>query len=141
MCLAQRHNAVTPARLESTALPSRVNHDTTEPLRSLSGLNKTTNKIKPCWAKQKAMHQAHLGIEKVLSEGVQLRQRFFFICFFELMTRERGSKTTKNWPIIGPPAKHHLNGWRAHNGPNFDCWLGSFVIFRDGGGGGPDQFC
>ena len=38
--------------------------------------------------------------------------------------------------IIGPPAKHHLNGvllacwwW-----PNIECWLGSFVIFQ----GGPD---
>ena len=35
MCLAQRHNAVMPVRLEPTALRSRVKHSTTEPLRSL----------------------------------------------------------------------------------------------------------
>ena len=35
MCLAQGHNAVTPVRLEPTALRSRVKHSTTEPLRSL----------------------------------------------------------------------------------------------------------
>ena len=34
MCLAQGHNAVTPVRLEPTALWSRVKHSTTEPLRS-----------------------------------------------------------------------------------------------------------
>ena len=35
MCLAQGHNAVTPVRLEPTALRSRVKHSTSEPLRSL----------------------------------------------------------------------------------------------------------
>ena len=35
MCLAQGHNAVTPARLEPAALRSRIKHSTTEPLRSL----------------------------------------------------------------------------------------------------------
>ena len=35
MCLAQRHNAVTPVRLEPTALQSQVKHSTTEPLCSL----------------------------------------------------------------------------------------------------------
>ena len=35
MCLAQRHNAVTPVRLEPTAPLSRVKHSTTEPLGSL----------------------------------------------------------------------------------------------------------
>ena len=35
MCLAQRHNAVAPVRLELAALRSRVKHSTTEPLRSL----------------------------------------------------------------------------------------------------------
>ena len=35
MCLAQGHNAVTPVRLEPTALRSRVKHSTTEPLGSL----------------------------------------------------------------------------------------------------------
>ena len=33
--LAQRHNEVMPVRLEPAALPSRVKHSTTEPLRSL----------------------------------------------------------------------------------------------------------
>ena len=37
MCLAQGHNAVTPMRLEPTALRSQVKHFTTEPLRSLYG--------------------------------------------------------------------------------------------------------
>ena len=35
MCLAQGRNAVTPERLEPASLWSRVNHSTTEPLRSL----------------------------------------------------------------------------------------------------------
>ena len=35
MCLAQGHNAVTPVRLEPTALRSSVKNSTTEPLRSL----------------------------------------------------------------------------------------------------------
>ena len=35
MCLAQGHNTVMPMRLEPAALRSRVNHSTTEPLRSL----------------------------------------------------------------------------------------------------------
>ena len=34
MCLAQRHNVVTPVRLEHEAPRSRVKHSTTEPLRS-----------------------------------------------------------------------------------------------------------
>ena len=34
MCLAQRHNAVTPVRLEPAAPQSRVKLSTTEPLRS-----------------------------------------------------------------------------------------------------------
>ena len=41
------------------------------------------------------------------------------------------------WPIIDPPAKHHLNGfrWRAdHRWPNIECWLGSFIDFS----GDPD---
>ena len=35
MCLAQWHITVTPARLETAALQSRVKHSTTEHLRSL----------------------------------------------------------------------------------------------------------
>ena len=34
MCLAQGHNAMTQVRLEPVALPSRVEHSTTEPLPS-----------------------------------------------------------------------------------------------------------
>ena len=34
MCLAQRHNAATPVRLEPAAPRSGVKHSTTEPLRS-----------------------------------------------------------------------------------------------------------
>ena len=34
MCLAQRHNALTPVRLESATPWSRVKHSSTEPLRS-----------------------------------------------------------------------------------------------------------
>ena len=34
MCLAQRHNTVTPVRLEPAAPQSRVEHSTIEPLRS-----------------------------------------------------------------------------------------------------------
>ena len=34
MCLAQRHNAVTPVRLEPPAPQSLVKHSTTEPLLS-----------------------------------------------------------------------------------------------------------
>ena len=36
MCLAQGHDAVTPLRLDTAALRSRVKHSTTEPLCSPS---------------------------------------------------------------------------------------------------------
>ena len=38
MCLAQGHNAVTPVRLEHTALWPGVKHFTTEPLHSPMGM-------------------------------------------------------------------------------------------------------
>ena len=64
--------------------------------------------------------QLHAQIQKVLSEGVQLWQLF-------LVDDGRGSKHHYMRAIIGPPAKHHLNGislvyrwW-----PNIECWLGS----------------
>ena len=39
--------------------------------------------------------------------------------------------------IIGPPAKHHLNGvsLACRWWPNIECWLGSFVILKE-----PDQY-
>ena len=66
-------------------------------------------------------------IQKVLSDGVQLWQRFFFSWW-----GEGGSKYHYKRAIIAPPAKRHLNGvslacrWL----PNIECWLGSFVIFQ-----------
>ena len=68
----------------------------------------------------------HARIQKILSEGVQLWQRFF--SWWGL----GGSKYHYKRAIIGPPAKRHLNGvslacwWWS----NIEFWLGSFVIFQ-----------
>ena len=43
MCLAQGHNAVTLVKLEPAAPQSRVKHSTTEPLRPLSAIGKSTD--------------------------------------------------------------------------------------------------
>ena len=63
-------------------------------------------------------------IQKVLPEGVQLWQRFFFLM--------RGKRIQKKRAIIGPPAKRHLNGVSLAGRwwPNMEFWLCSFVIFR-----------
>ena len=94
--------------------------------------------------------------------GVQLWQRFFFSWWWK-----RGSNHHYKRAIIGPPAKHHLNGVSLIDNPisvtyirslpNMECWLGSFVNLRGtglvcletlflvifqwggGGGGGPDS--
>ena len=65
-------------------------------------------------------------IQKILSEGVQLWQRFFS------WWGVGGSKYLYKRAIIGPPADRHLNGvslaflWWL----NIECWPGSFVIFQ-----------
>ena len=48
---------------------------------------------------------------------------------------ERGSKHHYMRPIIGPPAKHHLNGasLACRWWPNIECWLGSFEILKGTG--------
>ena len=46
MCLAQRHNAVTPVRLEPAALWSQVKHSTTKPLCSLQKASKYDQEMK-----------------------------------------------------------------------------------------------
>ena len=80
-------------------------------------------------------------IQKVLSEGVQLWQCFFF--HFFIWWGEGGSIYHYKRTIIGPPAKYHSNGvllkcrwWR-----NTEFWLGSrslwfFLYFCDFSGGG-----
>ena len=72
----------------------------------------------------------HARIQKVFSEGVQLRQRFFL--FFWVMS---GSKYYLFRAIIGPPAKRHLNGVSLAGRwwPNIECWIGSLVILRGSG--------
>ena len=88
----------------------------------------------------------HAGIQKVLSEGVQI--------FFSWWG-DRGSKCHYKWAIICLPAKRHLNGvlLAGQLWPNIEFWLGRFVIFQGiqtsiamkpyifvifRGGGGPD---
>ena len=56
----------------------------------------------------------HVRIQKVLSDGFQLWQRFF--------NGERREDPNTN---IGPPAKRHCRWW-----PNIECWLGSLVNFQ-----------
>ena len=76
--------------------------------------------------------QFHARIQKVLSDGVQLRQRF-------LEGREDLNEYHYTWATIDPPAKRHLNGASlvCRLWPKIECWLGSFVTFQ-GVGGGPD---
>ena len=71
-------------------------------------------------------YHLHVRIQNFFSEGVQLWQ-----CFFLLLLMS-GSKYHLFQAIIGPPAKHHLNGvslgcqwW-----PIIEGWLSSFVIFQ-----------
>ena len=54
-----------------------------------------------------------------------------WFCFFSWWG-DRGSECHYKWAIIGPPAKHHLNGVSLDGlwWPNIECWLGSFVIFQ-----------
>ena len=61
---------------------------------------------------------------------------FFFFFFFFLVDEEREDPIPQyKRSIIGPPAKHHLNGvslacwWWL----NIKCWLDSFQIFRGSG--------
>ena len=75
-------------------------------------------------------------IQKVLSEGFQLWQRFFFLFFFLFSWwEEGGSKYHFKQANIGPPPKPHWNGvsLACRWWPNIKCWLGSFVIFRGSG--------
>ena len=64
--------------------------------------------------------------------GVQLLKNvFFFFLFCFSWCREEGSKCHNKRVIIGPP----FNGvsLECQWWPNFECWLGSFVIFRGSG--------
>ena len=70
--------------------------------------------------------QNHARIQKVLSEGVQLWQRFF-VCFF--LWGQEGSKYHYKRSIIGPPGVSLACRWW----PYIECWLCSFVILRDSG--------
>ena len=69
--------------------------------------------------KRESACTSHARIQKVLSEGVQLWQRFFFSPKIQM-------------PLIGQPEKRHLNGGLLAGlwWPNMKCWLGSFVIFH-----------
>ena len=55
-----------------------------------------------------------------------------FCCCFLLHGGREDPKTTKKRAIIGPPAKHHLNGvsLAGRLWPNIECPLGSFMIFH-----------
>ena len=50
---------------------------------------------------------------RVLSQGVQIQQRFFFLFLFD---EGIGSKCGYKWAIIGPPEKRHAFRWRADDG-------------------------
>ena len=86
-----------------------------------------------------ALYKSHARVQNVLSEGVQLWQRFFFLfssfLLFLSRWREGGSKYHYKRAIIGLPAKRHLNGvsLACRWWPNIKCWLGSFKIFRGSG--------
>ena len=69
----------------------------------------------------------HARIQKVLSEEVQNLILFFFSWW-----GDRGSKYHYKWAIIGPPAKHHLNGVSMAGRwlPKIECWLCIFVVFQ-----------
>ena len=78
----------------------------------------------------------HARIQKDLSEGVQLWQRF-------LVDEGREYSNTSiqillkhaSWAIIGPPAKRHLNDvplW-ADDGPTLDASLVALCFFRGSG--------
>ena len=68
-------------------------------------------------------HHDHARIQKVLSDGSKFDNFIFFLV---------GSPNTAKKAIIGPSAKRHLNGVSlvGDDGPNVECWLGSFVIFQ-----------
>ena len=72
-----------------------------------------------------SVNAQHARIQKVLSEGVQLWQRFFFVFVFSLMGGGGGKdpNATISWPssLVG-------RWW-----PNIEFWIGSFVILRGSG--------
>ena len=86
-------------------------------------------------------HKTWLHSQKVLfvrgggGGGCPTLTTFFFSWWWN-----RGSKHHYKRAIIGPPAKHHLNGVSLIDNPtsviyirslpNMECWLGSFVILR-----------
>ena len=57
----------------------------------------------------------HVQIQKVLSEGVQLRLFFFLV--------DEG-REDQNTPKSGPSLE-----WMAFRSPNIESWLSSFAIF------------
>ena len=76
----------------------------------------------------------HVRISKILLEGIQLKNCYFF-CFFIKLMRGEGIQI----PLIAghywPTSKMQFK-WRFADGPmmahlgNIECWLGSFVIFQ-----------
>ena len=64
---------------------------------------------------------AHARIQKVLSEGFQLKQ----VLFLQLMSTMRGSKYYDKRVIISPPPKRHYMAfrWRVDDGPTLNAGL------------------
>ena len=111
-------------RLEPGTSWSQVQHSTIEPLHSLlTGIHRLNNE-------KSSVGPDNVRIQKVLSEGVQLWQRFFFVWW-----GKEGSKDHYKRAIIGLPGKRHLNGilLACRWWPNIECWLVSFVILRGSG--------
>ena len=77
----------------------------------------------------------HARIKKILTERVQLWQRFLLLF---LMRAERIQIEQKR-VIIGPSAKRYLNdiSLAGRRWPNIEFWLGRFVNFS----GDLDQYC
>ena len=71
-------------------------------------------------------------IQKVLSDGVQLWERFF-VCFFFSWWGEGESKFHHKRAIIGPQAKRHwmVFRWRADDCPTLNAGLVSLRFFRE----------
>ena len=75
------------------------------------------------------------GSRKFVRGGPTLITFIFSFSFFFSLMRGEDPKYHYWRANTGPPAKRHLNGvlLACRWWPNFECWLGSFVIFRESG--------
>ena len=83
------------------------------------------------WRRQSKIKQRHVRIQKVLTEGVHLWQRFFFLSLWG----EGGPKCEYKLDFIGPPAKRHKMAfrWPADDGLTLNFGLVALWFFRGSG--------